>query len=230
VWRTCVRPMLETGSQLLVLGHAPAPAGLFFGSHCYALSLDGARILLEHAFPIQLHLDVFLGHALQRGLVRGRVWRPSLAGQCAAGTIGHYDGAVGYKRAVPDTTPRSVLLWTLTFTGATLGPAARRRRRPSARWCSPYAPAVSQQVKTDNPMFRWTEVGDGENYGDVPISHAAHLARWYPSFACSADRNQDPPPASGVCLRHPCHRRASPLAPRTVRVGSARRPGGCRCI
>lgn len=117
--------------DLVVLGHRPADAaGFFFGSHCYAVTTRGAQELLRRAFPIQLHVDLFIGFLLQAGCVRGVIRRPSVAEQCMRGTIGHFDQVVGLKRALPDGSlagMAALLLGIALFAGAAV--AAMKRTK-----------------------------------------------------------------------------------------------------
>ena len=68
---------------------------------------------MRSAFPVQIHVDAFVFACMAMGDINGLVWERSLASQHAGtlrGTIGHYDWAVGYKRALPDLTTSPVLL------------------------------------------------------------------------------------------------------------------------
>jgi GR25 family glycosyltransferase involved in LPS biosynthesis len=42
----------------------------FFGTHCYIISREGARKMLDHALPIESHIDAYMGVQAQLGRVR----------------------------------------------------------------------------------------------------------------------------------------------------------------
>jgi GR25 family glycosyltransferase involved in LPS biosynthesis len=42
----------------------------FFGTHCYIVTREGAQTLLNHAFPIESHIDAYIGLQAQLGRIR----------------------------------------------------------------------------------------------------------------------------------------------------------------
>jgi hypothetical protein len=89
----------------------------FIGAHCYVVTRRGAETLLQHATPIQLHMDFYIACSAYLGYISCHIWPVSLASQWATGTsgawplfhsqparlgIGHWDMVIGWKRFVPD--------------------------------------------------------------------------------------------------------------------------------
>lgn len=56
-----------------------------YGAHAYVVGREGARRLVRHARPLELHVDHFLAVASVLGIVRGRAWPRSLTVQCRSG-------------------------------------------------------------------------------------------------------------------------------------------------
>lgn len=84
------------------------------GAHAYMVSRSGARRLLRHAHPLELHVDHYLAVAAVLGLVRGYAWPENLAGQCLGGVqaaIPHWEPhRLNAKVGLPDAALGSVLL------------------------------------------------------------------------------------------------------------------------
>ena len=58
------------------------PVHLFYGAHCYLMSRQGAKRLLSLAFPMQLHVDLFMYVVSQRKDVTAFMFPQSIAFQC----------------------------------------------------------------------------------------------------------------------------------------------------
>lgn len=83
----------------------------FEGAHFYLVTKAGARTLLRHTVPLQMHVDLWLGVLMEIGRVRGFVWPVSLASQCRGWVesgIGHFDWEVGLKKMLPDSAMHNV--------------------------------------------------------------------------------------------------------------------------
>lgn len=162
-WRAAVAPLLRDDPpsfDVLVLGHHPnhrlwnftdrnAPGGdpgspwlrhhWFYGSHCYVVSAPGARRLTELALPLELHIDCFLAHAINLGLVRGLVLRRSVAPQCLhrreQGIVHFAPHNDNFKREVPDVSVAFALVVVAVLAAVVLAvcAAARAWRTRAAR-------------------------------------------------------------------------------------------------
>ena len=87
-----------------------------YGSHAYMVTPRGARRLLAHALPMEMHVDAYLGIMASLGLVRGYAWPKNLASQCRSWvqhSIPHvtFDAwTVNWKLLTPDLPLGSFLL------------------------------------------------------------------------------------------------------------------------
>jgi GR25 family glycosyltransferase involved in LPS biosynthesis len=130
IWYSEVRPILLGRTvDVLVLGHALRQGIIkarqschkgghlaqfgFEGTHCYAVTREGARRLLSLVFPIQWHIDGFISAVVILSEVRGLAWRTSLATQSPSygfSYVAHYGAQSSLRRLVPDVTPGYTVL------------------------------------------------------------------------------------------------------------------------
>lgn len=69
-------------AQRIAPSNAVVPYGsLFFGTQFYYLTPAGAQKLLEHALPVEIQLDAYMGTEMTRGRIRAGAHIPSLAWQ-----------------------------------------------------------------------------------------------------------------------------------------------------
>jgi glycosyl transferase, family 25 len=63
-----------------------AKAGFHDCTHAYAITLDGARKLLQHRRPVRFHPDNLISYAIGTGEINGYICRPKLFSQLSAFT------------------------------------------------------------------------------------------------------------------------------------------------
>lgn len=129
-WSDEVLPMLRSGDVDIVIMGYRLRTGLivpqkmrdrphlrrfaFEGTHLYAVTREGARKLLRHAFPVQLHVDAYIVALNALRVVRAIAWSEQLAETTTAPSeIAHITASTSVRRLLPDATPEYALLMCL---------------------------------------------------------------------------------------------------------------------
>lgn len=104
------RPTVHLGDGL---GLCDASMSIY-GSHAYMVSRRGAKKLLRHAFPAEVHVDMFMIATHETGRCRAFFMVPSLAHQGGGGNfIPHPRHHLNYKMKLPDVSIRLVVIVAL---------------------------------------------------------------------------------------------------------------------